>query len=371
MISSLSVQNFKRFIESAFELRTLTVFTGLNGTGKSTAIQALLLARQAVEFEHRAPVVRLNGPHGLALGEAHEVLHPDAREPEIVVTLTVGEPAARHVFRFGVPEDPALNLTIESSPDPAPAELSRPGGSFTYLCAERLGPRDQLGVSAEHADHIGVGVQGEYTAQVLALNESEQVRTALLHPDTEATHGVTTLRTQVEMWAGDIIRPIRINAQWPPGLTASTIRFQEPGLMSEPIRPANMGFGFSYALPIIVAGLLTGPGDLLIVENPEAHLHPAGQSKLGRLLARVAASGAQVLLETHSDHVINGIRLAVAEDRVLPAEHAIVHYLASGAPGSEAIEFNTRGELTKWPQGFFDQIENDLGGLARARRGRT
>lgn len=120
---------------------------------------------------------------------------------------------------------------------------------FTYLCAERLGPRDQLGVSAEHPDLIGVGVRGEFTAQVLALHETRTVREQLLHPTTRSTHNVTTLRTQVETWASDIVRPIKISAQWPPGITASTIRFQEPGLLSEPIRPANMGFGFSYACP--------------------------------------------------------------------------------------------------------------------------
>ncbi|MFC9853066.1 AAA family ATPase [Streptomyces prasinus] len=119
---------------------------------------------------------------------------------------------------------------------------------------------------------------------------------------------------------------------------------------------------------MIVAGLLTGPGDLLIVENPEAHLHPGGQSKLGRFLARVAGAGAQVIVETHSDHVLNGARLAVAEERILRPEDAIVHYFGEEEAGSAPIEFTARGELTEWPRGFFDQIEQDLGRLARARR---
>jgi predicted ATPase len=240
--------------------------------------------------------------------------------------------------------------------------------AFSYLNAERLGPRDQLDVSAEEPDHIGIGVHGEYTAQALALYETREVRPALRHATT-SEHGVITLRTQVESWASEIIRPIRITAQWPPGITSSLIRFQEPGLMTEQIRPANVGFGFSYALPIIVAALLLPVNGMLIVENPEAHLHPAGQSRLGRFLARVAGSGGQVLIETHSDHVLNGMRLAVAEDRTISADDAVVHFFGGQVDADPArISLTARGGLTEWPVGFFDQIERDLGEISRAKR---
>ncbi|MFD7935867.1 DUF3696 domain-containing protein [Streptomyces sp. NPDC059755] len=367
MITSLGIRYFKRFAEASFALRPLTVLTGLNGTGKSTTIQTLLLTRQLVDAPD-GRVVQLNGPYGLALGEAHEVLHPSAPDSTIEVEISGDRTAASNIYQFMVPDEQALYLEVTGGPVQLPLELSGQGSAFTYLCAERLGPRDQLGVSAEHPDLIGVGVQGEYTAQVLALHETKSVREPLLHPTTQDTHNVTTLRTQVETWASDIIRPIKITAQWPPGITASTIRFQEPGLLSEPIRPTNMGFGFSYALPVIVAGLLTRPGDLLIVENPEAHLHPGGQSKLGRFLARVAGAGAQVIVETHSDHVLNGTRLAVAEEGTLAPQDGMVHYFGDEEVGSVPIEFMDKGELTEWPRGFFDQIERDLGRLARARR---
>lgn len=368
MIGSLGIRNFKRFPDESFAFRPLTVLTGLNGTGKSTVIQALLLVRQLAEAG-RSGVVQLNGPYGLALGEAHEVLHPGAVDSVIEIRLESDPAGAPSVHRFKVPDEQALYLAVTGTPGEPLPELAGSGCGFTYLCAERLGPRDQLDVSAEHPDRIGVGVRGEYTAQVLALHESRPVREELLHPDTAATHGVTILRTQVETWASDIIRPVKLTAQWPPGITASTVRFQEPGLISEPIRPANMGFGFSYALPVIVAGLLSRPGDLLIVENPEAHLHPGGQSKLGRFLARVAGAGTQVVVETHSDHVLNGARRAVAAERVLAPEDAIVQYFGATDVGAVPIGFNGRGELTEWPEGFFDQIQRDLGRLARAKRG--
>ncbi|MEU8737126.1 DUF3696 domain-containing protein [Streptomyces halstedii] len=371
MITALRVRNFKRFADTSFALRPLTVFTGVNGTGKSTVVQTLLLVRQLVDLPG-TEVVQLNGPYGLALGEAEEIQQRDLADPYIDIELRSDELLDARTYKFEVPQDRALHLNVRDSQVQPLPELARSGSGFTYLCAERLGPRDQLTVSAGHPDYIGVGVQGEYTAQVLALHDTRQVREPLLSSDTDTTQDISNLRTQVEAWASEIIRPIRISAQWPAGITASTIRFHDLTSfgLSDPLRPANMGFGFSYALPIIVAGLLTQPCDMLIVENPEAHLHPGGQSKLGRFLGRVAGSGVQVLLETHSDHVLNGVRLAVAEERTLAAGDAVIHYFDEDTLGSTPVEITPRGELTTWPKGFFDQLERDLGRLSRARRGR-
>ncbi|WP_236539218.1 AAA family ATPase [Spiractinospora alimapuensis] len=343
----------------------MTVLSGLNGTGKSTVIQSLLLLRQISETQS-GNTIQLNGPYGLALGEAQELLPLDADTSVIELILHSG--AQHRRYELVVPEKRALYLELNRAYEAPLPELTRRGSGFTYLCAERLGPRDQLNVSAADISRIGVGHQGEFTAQVLAVNESKQVLEGLQHPPTTEEYGVTTLRTQVEGWVSDIIRPIRISAQWPSGITASTVRFQEPGVYGELIRPTNMGFGVSYALPIIVAGLLAEPGGLLIVENPEAHLHPAGQSRIGHFLARVAGSGVQVVVETHSDHVLNGIRIAAADDAVIPAEDVAMLYFGAEDPGAMSISLKSNGELATWPKGFFDQIEHDLGRLARVRR---
>jgi predicted ATPase len=372
VINSLKIQGFKRFESDSFDLRPFTVLTGVNGGGKSTVIQSLLLARLASTSGTAAGgTVRLNGPLGLALGEARDVLNwtTDARE----ITVRLGGPNGESwVYEFGLPDaEQALHLDVRRLPVAHVPGIGRVEAdpAFSYLCAERLGPRDTLSVSAEEPDRIGVGVRGEFTAQVLALRESravstrKTVRSALHHPEAAGPQ----LRVQTESWASEIIRPLRITARVAVGIMATTIRFGQAGQSGEEIRPANTGFGISYALPVIVAGLLTEPGDLLIVENPEAHLHPAGQSRLGRFLARVAGSGVQVVMETHSDHVLNGARLAVAQDRSLPSADMIIHYFEHDR--ALPIDINGKGELSHWPSGFFDQIETDLGRLARAQRG--
>ena len=126
--------------------------------------------------------------------------------------------------------------------------------------------------------------------------------------------------------------------------------------------PAATGFGISYCLPIIVQGFACALNQkgIFIVENPEAHLHPKGQSKIGEFLALLALSGVQVLIETHSEHIINGVRLALSMSK--STEKANIYFFdhQSNEFYQKEITINQYGDLSEWPQGFFDQTENDI-----------
>ncbi|MCQ4437669.1 AAA family ATPase, partial [Clostridioides difficile] len=78
----------------------------------------------------------------------------------------------------------------------------------------------------------------------------------------------------------------------------------------------NVGFGITYVLSIITLVLSAEPGDILIIENPEAHVHPRGQIELGKFLALASKSGIQIIVETHSDHIFNGMRLFIKNNRM-------------------------------------------------------
>lgn len=168
----------------------------------------------------------------------------------------------------------------------------------------------------------------------------------------------------------ELIRPIEIDARWIPETLVTSIRFKEPGMQAEWMRPSNMGFGLSYALPVVVAGLLAQAGGVLVVENPEAHLHPAAQSRMGAFLARIAGDGVQVFVETHSDHILNGIRKAVAVDRLIAPDQVAVQFFDDRGGDSHIVQLriNDLGQFASWPKGFFDQTPNDLAALARVRR---
>ncbi|MGH7297391.1 MAG: AAA family ATPase [Polyangiaceae bacterium] len=179
-----------------------------------------------------------------------------------------------------------------------------------------------------------------------------------------------TLPKQVEAWLRDIVPGIELRVETFPALSAMAVRLRRSGQATEWLRPQNIGFGVSYVLPIVVAGLVAQPGSMIIVENPEAHLHPQGQSVLARFLARVATSGVQLVVETHSDHFLNGLRLAVVADDPLRPDDLAVQYFscAEGGVQVERIRVTERGALSAAPSGFFDQSEKDLAAILRARR---
>jgi predicted ATPase len=127
-------------------------------------------------------------------------------------------------------------------------------------------------------------------------------------------------------------------------------------------RPIHVGFGLTQILPIVIAALSASAGDILLIENPEVHLHPGGQAKMGQFLAQVAKAGVQVIVETHSDHVLNGIRRAVKDERLTPDQVAL-HFFrprSENMPQVISPQLDKTGNIDLWPEGFFDQFDKDM-----------
>ncbi len=375
MIAGIRLENFKRFRELTLKTEALTVLTGANGAGKTSVIHALLLARQMARPPRRNHV-ELNGVDTLELGGAGDIVHHEAGEEDLaaVEVRDSGGTNRRWSFRaVGSDDARALNAIVVDRPEPddCPGALAGAAPRFSYLCAERLGPRDVLGASAANFAELDVGPRGEFVAQVLASCGRSQVRSGRTERSSTETQSADLLH-QTESWMTKIVRPTQIVANRIPNTSVTHLRFKTPGFRTEWTRAPNAGFGVSYALPIVVAALRAEVGGLLLVENPEAHLHPAGQSAIGGFLARVAADGVQVFLETHSDHVLNGIRVAVAEGTTaLLPDRAVIHFLrAEDDTGQilQSMEINQTGQLSAWPTGFFDQTQADLAVLASTKR---
>lgn len=372
MIAGIHLENFKRFRDLTLNAANLTVLTGANGAGKTSVLHSLLLARQMARQPDRSHV-ELNGVDALELGGPEDVIHREASDDVAAVEVLDTEGVRRRwSFRATSTTDTrTLNAAVVDRPDDNSGALAGPAPQFSYLCAERLGPRDVLGASAADVTELDVGSRGEFVAQVLASFDRSRIRTDRLASSTTETQ-ISSLLHQTESWMGKIVRPIQIEVEWFPNTSITRLRFKIPGLRSEWTRAPNAGFGISYALPIVVAALRAEVGGLLLVENPEAHLHPAGQSRIGGFLARVAADGVQIFVETHSDHVLNGIRVAVADgSAALLREQAVIHFLRAeddGGPVLQSMELRRTGQLTDWPAGFFDQAQVDLAALASRRR---
>ena len=360
MICSFDVRNFKALKDVTLRLDRLVLLSGVNSSGKSSVLQALRLAELAMTH---GPVVQLNQVMGLELGEATDVLNREAQDQHI--ELAVHTEGAVDQLRLIAPDDQDRSVALDVLPPfPGPGE-GRRWQIDTYLGAERVGPRDILEVAPSGGTRVDVGARGEFTAHMLNLFNRRRVQDALLHPSTAEVPRAPTLGSQSEAWLSSIVHPTRIRSSWLPQASAAALQFRDLDVTADWVRPANVGFGLTHCLPIIVAALGSTPGATFIVENPEAHLHPRAQSEIGKFLVRLAASGVQTIVETHSDHVLNGVRVAVAAEQMLSADDVAIHFFGGAGEGVTEITLNGSGSLSDWPPGFFDQALEDLAAVSR------
>lgn len=367
----LNIQNFKCWQDQAFTLKGLTVLAGANSAGKSSVIQSLLLARLAIEHvqeritgyspeEHSTWTgslpIPLNNAFHLMLGNTQEVLNWEALEDRIILSFEDGP----HIV-FNVPKQTdAYDLDLTSIQNiNTPHPILQP--EFYYLNAERLGPR--LDYRLESLHHLHVGYDGAFTVQVLRQIGGQDIDPARAFDPNQ----LMRYQRQIELWMEYIT----------PGIVLSVPNLYEKVRTAQmnfgTSSPTNVGFGVSYVLPIVVNGMLAKKNTLFIVENPEAHLHPSGQSRIGQFLARVAQAGIQVVVETHSEHVINGIRLATLENHV-HHQQVIVNFFSkptdkkNANPIVKSIALNEYADLDYWPKGFFDQQQEDIARIFKLRK---
>ncbi|MFI2288836.1 DUF3696 domain-containing protein [Streptomyces niveus] len=363
MITRLTLINFKAFRSLGLPLGPLTLLTGLNSSGKSSVLQALALLRQSADNVARG--LLLNGEL-VELGSARDVLHddfgpaddPDTDAPVVGFVVDVGKP-----FEF-------VGLYDPEEPDEDVMQMRVRGGTlpflaapFQYLHADRITPAVTYPRSRQVAIDRGfLGVRGEHTVNFLRhYGEKEVPDGPLRHPDASSPQ----LRDQTAAWMQELCPGVNLQASAIEGTDFVRLSYGFGGTAginaTRRRRPTNVGFGLTYALPIVVACLTATPESLILLENPEAHLHPKGQSRMAALISAAAATGAQLVVETHSDHVLNGVRIAVKHE-VLRPEGTVVHFFRGNGSGAEVITpgIDKDGMLAQWPEGFFDEWENSL-----------
>jgi predicted ATPase len=375
MISSLRLINFKPFENQLLEFLPLTLLSGLNSTGKSSVLQSLLLLRQSYQQDLLLNTgLALNG-NLVNIGTAGDALFEGAKEDTIGFDLALKN-GTKEKWRFNYDREvDVLNLTSQ----PVIQEVYQSSlfnNKFHYLQAERIGPRTFYNMSEFTVKQMKeIGTKGEYTAHFLSLNEDKTIpNKKLSHPNVKTYKQALSnpeiksqdLIDQVEAWMGEISPGTRIKISPKPDVDLISMQYYYGD--SKPYRATNVGFGISYTLPIITAVLASEPDTLILLENPEAHLHPKGQSKMGELLALAASCGVQIVVETHSDHLLNGIRLAVHDGKIEP-EDVQLHYFQrqekEGMMVSEVIspKIDKNGRIDQWPDGFFDEWRNILSKL--------
>jgi len=380
----LKIENFKCFNDIEVPLNQLTILAGANGNGKSTVIQSLLFLRRTVEHcstwqggdvkkyiydEVNGLNVELNGSYCLSLGNSEEIIPRNSKSAQLRIGI------GNEANRFGIVYKNDLDNLLWLKP----SKLDQTENyeqyfdsifmqEFYYLNAERMGPRVRQNIT--FFDYPNTGFKGEYVAQLIGdtnFNYTFEVEESRRSSKTKSKR----LEQQVNAWLNEMMLGVSVSASYDINTLSAQIRIDNNYTAGESSIATNIGFGISYVLPIIVSGLIAKKGSYLIVENPEAHLHPSAQSKIGRFLAMVAKSGVKVIIETHSDHVINGIQISCATSEIYNEDVTInffSHDKESIQPKLDSISISKKGELSTWPKGFFDQAQVDFAQLFRIRK---
>lgn len=386
MLTKIELENFKCFREkTVFPLGQLTLLTGINGRGKSSLLQSLLLMRQSIEYDSRTNKLILNG-NCFNLGRFDEIRNTSTSITKPICfscfynstinsnqaeTLTT-QGSVNYSFVEDMNDDLVAALTeveikgntFSSSTNNStpyhevfrdnPTILECPVdlvnfSAIHYISADRIGPQDfYLSSTLPH-----VGLKGEQTVNLL-----DRMKDKLINDRLYLGEGAQTLIIQTQEWLNKIFGGAKVEVS---GSQTNILELMlNSSLSKDRFRPANIGFGYHCILPIIVSGLIAKKGEILIVENPEAHLHPKAQSELAKFLAKVSSCGVQVLIESHSDHILNALRIAVLDNILTNEELSILYFSQKIGESVIQIPIDSDGKIEEWPDGFFDQMDKDF-----------
>ena len=379
MISKIKAGNFKCLKDFEIKTRMLTVLAGLNSSGKTSVAQVLKCLGECVRrTEGELSRVKFNSEE-LALGTAGNVYcqfndDPDATVSLVVETTDAKGEVAQAGFSFVYEESLAGQETMElactdQEHTSAEEDLKRTMLRIRHLRADRVGAKVLHDYSEPAVAEHDVGMHGQYAVANLCVHREDPVDRLLLRAGEDGVQIKNNLESQVNAWLQTISGGVSAKTDKVEGADKVTLNFTyEYEGRKRTFSPENVGIGLSTVLPVIVMVLMSKPGDVLILEDPESDLHPRGQAELAAFIARAVKAGIQIFVETHSDHIVNGIRLAVAKG-VLTQDKVLFQFIRRPGVFTEAqpIEVDRFGELSDYPKQFLDEWGDLLGQIMERR----
>ncbi|MEO1419297.1 MAG: DUF3696 domain-containing protein, partial [Bacteroidota bacterium] len=343
MITQLELNGFKSFLSNEIELGPLTLLTGINSSGKSSIIQAIRLLEKISQDQD---------PMLSGHGTLQEFINPFVNNVEVLAKIDheaeISLSQARGEFNSFV----TVNQLIEQ-------EKTFPG--ITYIAADRYGPETFLPIFP--GQNYELGSRGENLFKVIAQHGASGVDTVLPEMLKHENSQGETFAFNLEAWLGVISPNPRFDSLMQEFSETSFATFNN-------YRAKNVGFGLSYILPVLTALLVNTAFEdtLVMIENPEAHLHPKGQTEIARLVARCVEAGVQVIIETHSDHIFNGIRVQAKESESNFHEKVKTYWFELDEEDNTVVEevnIDSNGRIDNSPMGLFDQFKIKFKGFHR------
>jgi predicted ATPase len=342
MLTRLQIKGYKCLDQCELPLAPLTLLSGPNASGKSTVLQAMLLTFSGFEQKNVSYLKEVAKP----FSQFEDIYCRYSNADEIRIDL-----AAKNGGYTSVMDRSGLKAVL--CPDTAPLGYEQ---NLFYLSAGRSGPEELSEINRD----LRIGQHGQFALGLLEQRKDKPIHPSLIHPQAHAN----TLKGQLAWWLS-FIAGVETEARTEK-VTAATVKttFQTGGL--ENISPFNTGAGNSFLLKLLVMCLTASPGDLLLIENPEIHLHPGAQSRLGTLLAFLAAREVQAIVETHCEHLIHRVRYEIYTGQLATA-NALIHYKPGVRDPFETLYVNERGHFCdsagreiRFPEGFFDSTLAEL-----------
>lgn len=377
MIKQLTIENFKCFDKStSFDLSKVNLFVGYNGRGKSSVIQSYLLLCQSLCHYGDLLNLEVNGDY-VQLGLFEDLVNAaNGYKAPIRIALTTDQKEGKeirlayeekadverqgHICELVVDGTDYLVKTVKSLDGQQSSEVAQavdryPDGvnaifqNCNYVAAERRGPSLYEEKRDKNANNP-VGKNGENVLNNIAKNK--------------------TLQKEVNYWVNRIMDGGEISLKGEDKLSSVlSLNIDMPNVKkNNRFKAINCGFGYSYVLSIVVNALTMEKGTL-IIENPEAHLHPTAQLRLTELLARVSSKDIQILIETHSEHIVNGFRIYALRNDIEMKHSDLSIYFFDEDFSIKPLKVEANGRIKNWPNRFFDQFEWEMTEIIKLGRG--
>lgn len=364
MITAISLKNFKCFTEiDNINLSKFNILTGINGRGKSSLIQSILLLSQSLDEDGSLNYIKCLGKY-VKLGTFKDIKNTESTSDTVSIDYNTDNKIENSIkcsfSEYPLKENLAKITSLKvndtdftekpTTTDQQPTDnskISLIAGTSTvkgiqqlsniyFISANRFGPKNYIDKNDILSNEIGI--EGENIINVLSSKGkgfTDEVQKELSYILSGAS-----VRTEE---IGNIIE-----------------LYLDSTNDSKGYKPINVGFGYSYILPIIMMGILSKENSILIIENPEAHLHPAAQSRLISFLVKKSKEkNLQVFIETHSDHVINGLRISVKQEEIERGDVSIIHFQrdqdTKEQPKINQITIDNDGNLSSYPEDFMDE----------------
>lgn len=332
MLSRLQIRRFKSLVDEDLRIAPLTIFTGTNSSGKSSALQAILITQTGIQSsEEFTRYIDSKLVNSLNFDERASAM------VEIMTTYSDGRKAT-----VGISNSRQENFG---------SKFSFKGGTYftktLFISADRVGPSDFYPVS--YSDDLGI--RGQYSWQYFEKNKNRPLHAPLLHPEAASE----TLAGQVNFWMNHIVETT-VTTEGTDNQVRVAYNYLDRGLTA----PSQTGFGTSTLFPIVLACLVATPADLVVLENPEIHLHPKAQARLADLFAFTGNAGIQLIIETHCEHLIYKLCYNVHKG-ILKTGDVVFHYREENFEQFEEIVVDDSGRFLSrttgefgFPRGFFD-----------------